>query len=334
MGVRQEPGRSRRLQLRSDRAPRQRSRPAEPWRSTPAGANKRARLVPPSEGNEARREGRQDVGALRSTDDAGEPTRGTLRREGRAGQRNRWRARCRVGARSGHQGVLRLLGPWAPARLPRPEGARRGAPPRDRQVAEGRRHGGRGAHAARHRDAAGWCRLAAAANVYLHEVLDRWFATQVRPRLVGRATLIRYADDFVIAFSSEVDARRVSEVLPKRSGKYGLTLHPEKTRLVKFRRPSSPDGGKRDARPGPSTCSASRMRDPPGRPDSAERRAVRERVCAREEPEGKRVRATRRAAAEPSPLPGTVVTRSARGHPRASRSTTAPISRIEPASSA
>ena len=63
------------------------------------------------------------------------------------------------------------------------------------------------------------------ANVYLHEVLDRWFETQVRPRLVGRATLIRYADDFVIAFSSEVDARRVSEVLPKRFGKYGLTLH-------------------------------------------------------------------------------------------------------------
>jgi hypothetical protein len=44
------------------------------------------------------------------------------------------------------------------------------------------------------------------ANVYLHEVLDRWFETQVRPRLVGRATLIRYADDFVVAFSSEVDA--------------------------------------------------------------------------------------------------------------------------------
>ncbi len=88
------------------------------------------------------------------------------------------------------------------------------------------------------------------ANVYLHEVLDRWFETQVRPRLVGRATLIRYADDFVIAFSSEADARRVLEVLPKRFGKYGLTLHPEKTRLVSFRRPSSPDGGKRDARPG------------------------------------------------------------------------------------
>jgi RNA-directed DNA polymerase len=88
------------------------------------------------------------------------------------------------------------------------------------------------------------------ANVYLHEVLDRWFETQVRPRLVGRATLIRYADDFVIAFSSEADARRVLDVLPKRFGKYGLTLHPEKTRLVPFCRPSSPDGGKRDVRPG------------------------------------------------------------------------------------
>jgi group II intron reverse transcriptase/maturase len=88
------------------------------------------------------------------------------------------------------------------------------------------------------------------ANVYLHEVLDRWFETQVRPRLAGRVTLIRYADDFVIAFSSEEDARRVLEVLPKRFGKYGLTLHPEKTRLVLFRRPSSLDGGKRDVRPG------------------------------------------------------------------------------------
>ena len=88
------------------------------------------------------------------------------------------------------------------------------------------------------------------ANVYLHEVLDRWFETEVRPRLVGRATLIRYADDFVIAFSSEADARRVMEVLPRRFGKYALTLHPEKTRLVPFHRPPSPGAGKRDARPG------------------------------------------------------------------------------------
>lgn len=71
------------------------SRPVGPWRSTSMGAKKRARPVPPSEGNEARREGRQDVGAPRSTREAGEPTRGTRWREGGAGQRNRWRERCR-----------------------------------------------------------------------------------------------------------------------------------------------------------------------------------------------------------------------------------------------
>ena len=75
------------------------------------------------------------------------------------------------------------------------------------------------------------------ANVYLHYVLDDWFAREVQPRLRGRAFLIRYADDFVIGFTSEEDARRVMAVLPKRFGKYGLTLHPEKTRLVAFRRP-------------------------------------------------------------------------------------------------
>jgi group II intron reverse transcriptase/maturase len=75
------------------------------------------------------------------------------------------------------------------------------------------------------------------ANVYLHEVLDVWFAEQVQPRLSGRAFLVRYADDAVIVFSEEGDARRVQEVLPKRFGKYGLTLHPEKTRLVPFHRP-------------------------------------------------------------------------------------------------
>lgn len=75
------------------------------------------------------------------------------------------------------------------------------------------------------------------ANVYLHEVLDRWFKRDIEPRLEGAAHLVRYADDFVIVFSSERDARRVLEVLPKRFGKYGLTLHPEKTRLVRFTRP-------------------------------------------------------------------------------------------------
>ncbi|HET9334640.1 MAG TPA: group II intron reverse transcriptase/maturase [Gemmatimonadota bacterium] len=75
------------------------------------------------------------------------------------------------------------------------------------------------------------------ANVYLHHVLDVWFEDEVRPRLGGRSLLVRYADDFVIVFEHEVDARRVFEVLPKRFGKYGLELHREKTRLVPFRRP-------------------------------------------------------------------------------------------------
>ncbi|WP_437894755.1 group II intron reverse transcriptase/maturase [Sorangium sp. So ce124] len=75
------------------------------------------------------------------------------------------------------------------------------------------------------------------ANIYLHEVLDVWFDREVKPRLSGRAHVVRYADDAVLLFEHEQDARRVMAVLPKRFGKYGLTLHPEKTRLVEFRRP-------------------------------------------------------------------------------------------------
>lgn len=76
------------------------------------------------------------------------------------------------------------------------------------------------------------------ANVYLHEVLDQWFFREVQPRLTGRAQLIRYADDFVVVCERENDARRVLEVLPKRLGRYGLRLHPDKTRLIRFERPS------------------------------------------------------------------------------------------------
>jgi len=74
-------------------------------------------------------------------------------------------------------------------------------------------------------------------NVYLHYVLDLWFECEVKPRLRGRAFLIRYADDFVIAFENQQDAERVMAVLPKRMGRFGLTLHPEKTRLLAFTRP-------------------------------------------------------------------------------------------------
>lgn len=80
------------------------------------------------------------------------------------------------------------------------------------------------------------------ANIYLHEVLDSWFYQAVRPRLRGHAFLVRYADDAVLGFETEEDARRVMSVLPKRFGKYGLTVHPEKTRLVDFRRPGRGNG--------------------------------------------------------------------------------------------
>ncbi len=86
-------------------------------------------------------------------------------------------------------------------------------------------------------------------NVYLHYVLDLWFEKEVKPRLRGRATLIRYCDDFVIGFEHEEDARRVMTVLGKRLGRFGLTLHPDKTHLLPFRRPpAGQTGGK-----GPTT---------------------------------------------------------------------------------
>jgi len=77
-------------------------------------------------------------------------------------------------------------------------------------------------------------------NIYLHDVLDKWFMEVVRPRLRGKAYLVRFADDAVLIFSDEQDACRVMEVLPKRFGKYRLTVHPEKTRIVHFRKPESP----------------------------------------------------------------------------------------------
>ena len=74
-------------------------------------------------------------------------------------------------------------------------------------------------------------------NVYLHEVMDKWFAEVVCPRLRGRANMVRYADDIVVACELREDAERIMEVLPKRFGKYGLSLHPDKTKMVDFRRP-------------------------------------------------------------------------------------------------
>jgi RNA-directed DNA polymerase len=80
------------------------------------------------------------------------------------------------------------------------------------------------------------------ANIFLHHVLDEWYVNEVRAHLRARSTLVRYADDFVMAFADVHDAERVLAVLGKRFERYGLMLHPAKTRFVDFR-PERPEGG-------------------------------------------------------------------------------------------
>jgi RNA-directed DNA polymerase len=75
------------------------------------------------------------------------------------------------------------------------------------------------------------------ANVFLHYVLDEWFVTAVQPRMKGRCLLTRFADDFLIGCESKADAQRVLAVLPKRFGRFHLTIHPEKTALIRCNKP-------------------------------------------------------------------------------------------------
>jgi RNA-directed DNA polymerase len=86
------------------------------------------------------------------------------------------------------------------------------------------------------------------ANVYLHHILDEWFEEEVKPRLRGEAHEIRYADDAILCFQYREDAEKVLEVLPKRFAKFGLTLHPEKTRLIAFGRFAQGEAKKRGER--------------------------------------------------------------------------------------
>ena len=74
-------------------------------------------------------------------------------------------------------------------------------------------------------------------NVYLHHVLDEWFHQAVLPRLKGKAFMVRFADDAILAFANRNDTERVLEVLPKRFERFSLRLHPEKTKLLNFCRP-------------------------------------------------------------------------------------------------
>ena len=76
-------------------------------------------------------------------------------------------------------------------------------------------------------------------NIFLHYVLDDWFVNEAKPRLNGNCFVIRWADDFLIGFQDEIDAERVKAVLPKRFNRFGLELHPDKTALIHFGRPST-----------------------------------------------------------------------------------------------
>jgi hypothetical protein len=95
-------------------------------------------------------------------------------------------------------------------------------------------------------------------NIFLHHVLDEWFENEVKPRLKGKSSLVRFADDVVMAFADFQDAKRVLDVLGKRLGRYELTLHPDKTRFVDFRsyRPDGKDHRTRMGQRSSSSASA------------------------------------------------------------------------------
>ena len=91
------------------------------------------------------------------------------------------------------------------------------------------------------------------ANVYLHYVLDLWVQWWRRHEARGDVIIVRWADDFVIGFQHEADARRFLEELRGRLEKFSLELHPEKTRLIRFGRFARRDSRRFDGRSKPET---------------------------------------------------------------------------------
>jgi group II intron reverse transcriptase/maturase len=86
-------------------------------------------------------------------------------------------------------------------------------------------------------------------NIYLHEVLDKWFVESVQPACGGRTFMVRWADDFVMGFERLEDVRKVQRVIAKRFARFGLEINVEKTRLVRFKRPAR-GGGRAGVKPG------------------------------------------------------------------------------------
>lgn len=74
------------------------------------------------------------------------------------------------------------------------------------------------------------------ANVYLHYVLDLWFEKKIKPMLNGKAYLVRYADDFIIMFQYEKEAKKVYEMLKERLAKFNLEMEEDKTKIIPFGR--------------------------------------------------------------------------------------------------
>ena len=76
------------------------------------------------------------------------------------------------------------------------------------------------------------------ANIFLDHVLDQWFVEKAKPKLSGRSFLVRFADDFVLGCENAEDAERLMRVLPKRFAKFGLEIHPDKSKMIYFKWPS------------------------------------------------------------------------------------------------
>ena len=74
-------------------------------------------------------------------------------------------------------------------------------------------------------------------NIYLHEVLDKWFVENLQPSCAGGTFMARYADDFVMGFERLEDAQAAERLIEERLNAYGLKINTQKSRLIRFKRP-------------------------------------------------------------------------------------------------